>query len=338
MKKVLPVIFVGLFILGCGTSEKSTKLEKGSSLYQLAVELSQSVPMLDPAKNAVIVSTKKFDVAIGDVFATFQLMYGDGIQQLKTIEPGQLSEIFIANAEALVEKKLLLQAAKKSKIRVFDTEVDSILELQYAQIGGKEKFLNYLNNANINFKTLREDVRDNLTINHFIEKTLLDSVLITESDIQNYYNTVDVTASVRHILMLTQGKTPEEKIQIQAKMDEILTKARKGENFESLAKKYSEDPGSKNNGGLYRDFKRGDMVQTFEDAAFNLPIGQISDLVETPYGYHIIKVIGRNKETRPLDSIRSEIETSLKAERQNELLFNLIDDLKAENEYKVLIP
>jgi len=338
MKRILPLIFAGIFILGCGKSEKSTQLEKGSSLYQLAQELSQKVPLLDPAKNAVIVSTKKFDVTIGDVLATFQLMYGDGIQQLKNIEPDQLIEIFKTNATALAEKKLLLQAAKKNKIKIFDTEVDSILEQQYAQVGGKEKFLNYLSNANINFQDLREDMRENLAINHFIEKTFTDSIFITEEDIQKYYNENDKTATVRHILMLTQGKSPEEKVEIHSKMEDILQRVNKGENFETLAKKYSEDPGSKENGGLYKDFSRGDMVQTFEDAAFNLPIGSISDIVETPYGYHIIKVIDRKKEIRPLDTVRTAIETTLKGNRQNELLLKLIDILKSQNEYKVLIP
>ncbi len=338
MRKLLPVLLAGLFLFSCGKHEKSVKLDKESSIYQLAQELSQKVPLLDPEKNTALITTKHFDVTIGDVFSTFQLMYGDGVQQLKNIEAEQLTEIFKDNAKALAEKKLLLQAAKKAKISISDAEVDSVLDLQYAQVGGKEKFLNYLSNANINFKTLREDVRENLAINKIIEKTLLDSSVITEDEIQKYYNEVDKTASVRHILMVTQGKSPEEKAEIQTKMQEVLDKARKGENFESLAKKYSQDPGSKDNGGLYKDFSRGDMVKAFEDAAFNLPIGSISDIVETPYGYHIIKVIDRKKETRPLDSVRTEIETTLKAQRQDDLLTNLLDRLKADNEYKEVMP
>lgn len=337
MRKILPLILAGIFVISCGKSEKSVKLEKESSLYQLAQELSQKVPMLDPDKNAVIISTKKFDVTIGDVFATFQLMYGEGVQQLKNVEADQLTQIFKDNAAALAEKKLLLIAAKKAKVNVTDTDIDSLLEMQYAQVGGKEKFLNYLNNANINFKALREDVRENITISRFIENTLEDSAKVTEDDIRKYYSENDKTATVRHILMLTQGKTPEEKVQIQAKMQDVLEKARKGENFESLAKKYSEDPGSKNNGGLYNDFGRGDMVKAFEDAAFTLPVGSISDLVETPYGYHIIKVIDRKKETRPLDTVRTEIETQLKSVKQDELLTRLVDKLKTDYAYKVVI-
>jgi parvulin-like peptidyl-prolyl isomerase len=329
-----------MLIASCGKPIKSVKLEKESALYQLAQELSQKVPMLDPEKNTAIVTTKICDITVGDVFATFQLMYGEqGVQQLKNIDAVQLTQIFKDNATALAEKKLLLHSAKKAKINVSDAKVDSILELQYAQIGGKEKFLNYLNNNNINFKALREDVRESLIINNYIDKVMKDSVItVSDSDIQNYYNEVDKTATVRHILMLTQGKSPEEKAVIYQKMQEVLVKAQNGENFETLVKKYSEDPGSKDNGGLYKDFGRGDMIESFENASFSLPIGSISDIVETPYGFHIIKVIERKKETRPFDTVRTEIEQEIKANRQNDLLTHLLDQIKLKNEFKVVIP
>ena len=338
MKRILPIILVGFLVFSCAQKEKSAKLEKGTDLYQLAQELSQQIPILDPEKNTVIVTTKKFDITVGDVFTTLHQLYGDGIQQLKSLDTNQLTEIIKGNAIALAEKKLLLQAAEKNGIKISDAEVDSILELQYMQVGGKEKFLNYLSNANINFKALREDIRDNLAINSYLDKMIMDSVNITAEDIQRYYNETDQTATVRHILKITQGKSPEEKAQIHSEMEGILDRAQKGENFESLAKKYSDDPGSKDNGGLYKDFGRGEMVKPFEDAAFDLPIGSISDIVESPYGYHIIKVIDRKKESRPLDTVRSEIENILINSRQNELLINLLDNLKKENDFKVVIP
>ncbi len=131
---------------------------------------------------------------------------------------------------------------------------------------------------------------------------------VTEKEIQKLYNE-DKTASVIHILLMTQGKSDSAKIEIRKKMEVILERAKQGEDFAKLVEEYSEDPGSKNNGGLYKDFGRGDMVKPFEDAAFSVPIGEISDIIETRFGYHILKVIDRKKETQPLEKVQQQIES-----------------------------
>jgi hypothetical protein len=87
--------------------------------------------------------------------------------------------------------------------------------------------------------------------------------------------------------------------------------------------KFSEDPGSKNTGGLYENFPKGQMVKPFEDAAFTLPIGSLSDIVETPYGYHILKIIDRKKETKPYEEVKKDLEeeqeTFLEKARKNDI-------------------
>ena len=117
---------------------------------------------------------------------------------------------------------------------------------------------------------------------------------------------------MRHILLLTQGKTDQEKAEARTKIEDILAKAKAGADFAELAKQYSEDTGSKDNGGLYENFPRGQMVKPFEDAAFSVPVGEFSGVVETDFGYHILKVVDRKKETRPFEEVRAEIESRLK--------------------------
>ncbi len=86
---------------------------------------------------------------------------------------------------------------------------------------------------------------------------------------------------------------------------------------------------------MYENFGHGQMVKPFEDAAFSVPIGQISDIIETRYGYHILKVIDRKKETRPLKEVRGEIEKRLKKEKEREAYTNLIERLKKEANFQM---
>jgi len=92
---------------------------------------------------------------------------------------------------------------------------------------------------------------------------------------------------------------------------------------------FTEDPGSKSSGGLYADFEKGKMVPEFEEAAFSVPIGEISDIVETQYGYHILKVIDRKKEDRP----REVVVNTLKQKNKQLSRRNFFEDLAKEHDF-----
>jgi len=122
-------------------------------------------------------------------------------------------------------------------------------------------------------------------------------IQIPESELKSYYQqnlaSYQMPEKVRasHILLKTEGKSPEESEQIKAKAAGLLLQVRKGADFAELAKKNSEDPVSAANGGDLGAFARGAMVAEFDQAAFTLGVGAISDLVKTQFGYHIIKIV-----------------------------------------------
>src|SRR5262245_10621058 len=126
---------------------------------------------------------------------------------------------------------------------------------------------------------------------------LRGGIQIPESELKNYYQqnlaSYQLPEKVRasHILLKTEGKSPEESEKIKAKAADLLAQVRKGANFAELAKKYSEDTVSAANGGDLGSFGRGAIVPEFEQAAFALGVGGISDLVKSQFGYHIIKVV-----------------------------------------------
>src|SRR5262252_1852746 len=159
----------------------------------------------------------------------------------------------------------------------------------------------------------------------------------TDDELRQYYEqhkdeyTLPERAKAQHILFKTQGKTPEEIEKIKEKARGVLERAKKGEDFSSLAKQYSEDSTAAAGGDL-GDFGHGQMVPEFEKAAFSLGVGAISDLVQTQFGFHIIKVNGKQEaRERPFEemkeAIRPIIETRKAEQKTSELGQQIAVDL-----------
>lgn len=336
MRKAFILFVLLIFVvIGCGKKADVGKLEQGTPIYEFAKEISAKLPVYDPDENNVIIKTKKFDVTSGELFLTLKRNFGNRIDGLKDRPADQLSQILQQQAETYATTQMLFNAAKDANFEAEQSDVDSVMNMRYERAGGEEKFVEQLSQNGLTMKDVEEDVFKYLTVNKYLDNTLADEIVVTDEDIQNEYNQ-DKTATVRHILMLTQGKSEDEKNEIRKKMEDILARAKKGEDFAKLAETYSEDPGSKDKGGIYEDFSKGRMVKPFEDAAFNLPIGSISDIVETRYGYHIVKVIDRKKETKPLEDVRSQIESKLKSVKKRDAYQNFVEKLKTENEYEMM--
>lgn len=132
-----------------------------------------------------------------------------------------------------------------------------------------------------------------------------------DDNVDQYSTPEQVRAS--HILLKTEGK---DEAAVKKQAEELLAKVKGGADFAALAKQFSEDEGSKERGGDLDFFTRQQMVPEFSEAAFSLEPGQISDLVKSQYGYHIIKVAEkRPASTRPFEEVRPQIEDQLKWER-----------------------
>jgi peptidyl-prolyl cis-trans isomerase D len=148
----------------------------------------------------------------------------------------------------------------------------------------------------------------------------------TDAELHEYYNQhigqyqVEDRVHVEHILFKTVGKTDAESAEIQKKAADVLQQAKKGANFEDLAKKNSEDTGTKDKGGDLGWIVDKQTVPEFQQAAFSLPKGSISDLVKTSYGFHIIKVLDKESaHTKAFEEVRNSIVPVLVDEKLNSL-------------------
>lgn len=151
------------------------------------------------------------------------------------------------------------------------------------------------------------------------EGDIADSITPTDAEVQDYYDfnrsqyATEGELRASHILLRTED---EDEAAVEARARELAAEARAGADFAELAREHSDDEGTAELGGDLGRFGRGRMVAEFEAAAFDLDVGEISDPVRSPFGFHIITVVEKNEETvQPLSEVRDEIVRTLKREQ-----------------------
>src|SRR5215469_1672841 len=167
-----------------------------------------------------------------------------------------------------------------------------------------------------------------------------DGIQVTQADLEGYYRDhrdayrVPEQVKVSHVLIKTPLPGPDGKVdekaaaEAQRRAEDLLKQLKSGAKFEDLAKKYSEDPGSAKEGGSLGWIGRGQTVPEFEKTAFSLPRGQISDLVKSSYGFHIIRVDDKHDaHLKSLDEVRSDIEPVLKHQKAQQIAQKQADGL-----------
>jgi parvulin-like peptidyl-prolyl isomerase len=326
----VPFLLLAVLLSGCG---KSTKLKKDTATYRFAKELAAKLPFIDPDKNNVLITTKDFKITTGQVLEEIHTAAGNRAEQFKSMPPEQIKFYVEQTAMNLSEKKILLLKAKQLKVTVAPAQVDSVVNEYIKEAGSKENFEKKLSTLGIGLDLIKRDIETQLIVDRLLTRHFEKDIQVSEQEIEQAHEQGNI-ASVRHILLLTQGKTDSTKKIIAQKMVGIQQRIKNGEDFAALANRYSEDPGSNRKGGLVANFKRGDMVPAFDEMAFSLPVGGVSDIFETEYGLHILKVVDRKKDNKPMDAAeKADIQKQLQQRKRNEMIPKIqtyMDQLKQE--------
>jgi len=323
----------------CGKESGKPRYEKESKEYALFRLLSDSlsIPVLDPDQSIDLIQTKKFTVRTGDILPRLYQAFYQYESKLNHFPKSNLPGYIRRLASMEAERQIMLLEAQKRNISAPEDTVQSQLQKIYDNYGSQETFERLIAREGFTPEMIREDVTNNVIVQKYIDDIHYTQVAVDEEKIRELYEE-DKLVTVRHVLLITQDKSEVEKKQIYEKMQSILSRAKAGEDFAGLATQYSEDPGSRENGGLYEDFPRGQMMKPFEDASFNTPVGQISDIVETKYGYHIIQVLRRNQEDRPFEEMKRIITIQLARKEVPDFLPEVLDSLKIEYKYTEVFP
>lgn len=206
--------------------------------------------------------------------------------------------------ENMLFSKLLLNQAKLDSVVVSDDQAESEMErrLRYyiAQFGSKEKFEEFYKKSIIEFKAEFKDIIKNQMLAQRMEENITSNVKVTPQEIKKYYNDIPKDSiplieseyEIGHIVR-QPVVSPEEKAVTKHRLEELRERILKGEKFAGLAVLYSEDPGSAKKGGELGMYGRGELYPEFEAAAFNLKKDEVSPVIESKAGYHIIQLIER---------------------------------------------
>lgn len=203
----------------------------------------------------------------------------------------------------LITIQLLLQKATDADKAAGKIDSDAQYQKLLAHFGSLEAFQRQLTAAGITVDQLRAKATQEATAKAALQREL--KVAISDAEVAAYYSNhtadfeVPAMVHVRHILLLTMDPSTHQPLSDDAiaakrkQIDALLKRVQAGEDFATLATQYSEDPGSQKNGGELTAFPKGQMVPEFEAAAFALTNNQVSDVVKTSYGFHIIKLLDK---------------------------------------------
>jgi len=253
-------------------------------------------------------------------------------------------EILRTALDQLITYNVMKQEAASRKIAISEAEIDAQVHQMQAQFPSEAEFQEALGARNMSLEQLKADARVDMLIERMVEAEAATAAAASEADARTFYEgNPDQFAqgeSVRasHILVMAKEEADEAtKARARAKIEAVLKQARAGEDFAALAREHSDD-GSKEQGGDLGYFERGRMVPPFDEAAFALEPGQMSDVVTTPFGYHIIKVVDKKPgETVPYDAVKDKIIEYLNHQKRQQQIESFVQDARKRARIEVLV-
>ncbi len=237
--------------------------------------------------------------------------------------------------ESMINRELLIQESRTKNIQVTEKEVNEYYEKVRAKYPSEDEFKKVLTRMKLSEADIRTQIKDEMVFQRFIDTQFVEKVTLSDKELKEFYEKhpemfkQPEQVRARHILIKVDAKaTDEEKALAKKKLVEIEERLKKGEDFPTLAKEFSQCPSSAQGGDLGY-FGRGQMVKPFEDAAFSLKPTQMSSVVETPFGYHLIDVIDKKPEaTLAFKDVKEDLHRFLKQRKVRDAIGVHIEKLK----------
>lgn len=267
------------------------------------------------------------------------------LQAYSSGDPGVTNRIRVAALNGLINRQLLLNAAKDSGV-INEQDIKKSVDNLIAQYGGKEKLSPLLSNIRTSFENFTAEVADDFRINAFIDQRVANNIKVSEDEVKKTFTASPEKYSAKeavqasHILLKVEpDASAKDEEATKKKIEEIYAKASApNADFAALAKQYSQD-GSAAGGGDLGFIEPGRTVPAFEKAAFALKPGEVSKPVRSEFGYHIIKVTQRRSAEKP-DFVKAKplIEQELQLRKRAQLVEAKVNELRTAAQIKINIP
>lgn len=257
-------------------------------------------------------------------------------------DPAKAAEDRAAALDVLIQNELLFQEAARLGYQADAAGVEETLASIASQFANAGKFDEALAQMGISRDVLRRDLERAESVQKMIEQTIEREVVVKAEEVRAFFDSnpqlfVDPEqVRARHILILLgEDATEAARAEARRTLEGLQRRARQGESFEALAQKYSQDP-SASEGGDLGYFYRGQMVGPFEEAAFALKVGEVSDVVATPFGLHLIQLVDRKPEGQlPFDRVEVSLTQYLHRQRVDEAVDALVRQLRDKAKIKI---
>jgi foldase protein PrsA len=278
------------------------------------------------------------------------LMEGAQMVQMRMAQAGQPinpnADLYRRVLDQLIAINLVRQDAKAQGVTVSDAEVQQIIAARKRNFPSEEVYKKTLAQAGITESQLRDQARDQLTLQRYVETKLAPKAAVSDQAVRDFYDKnkgkmqIPERLRLRHILIKVDPKAPPaDREKARQKAEDVLKRAKAGEDFGKLAAQYSDDLGSKTRGGDLGPVAKGQTVPQFEAAAFALKKpNDLSPVVESPFGFHVIQLVERvEPSTVPFDQVKDRIASLLKQQEVQKMFEDRATELRAKSKVQIFI-
>jgi len=328
-------------VAGCASNKAA--VEKEPSATTLKADQTKAAPVASAPRGRV---TNAIAAIVNDEVVTLNEINRESLPFIREAEKkaplddSARSQIRRSALDRVVEKKLVEQKVKELNIKVADEEIRQAIDDVKKQnnMSSQEALVAALSAQGLSFDQYRAQLQEQLEKLKLVSMEVRAKIHVTDTEIREFYDanaakyTEDESFRARHIFFKTNEKSGSEDIKrsmTNALM--VLAEAKSGKDFIELAKTYSEDPAARRDGGDLGIFKKGDMQPELESAIIAMKPGEVSELVYTPVGFHIIKleerIIGKLK---PFEGLKASIEETIYSKKSEERFSQWAKELRAK--------